>query len=136
VALQFPFSSAHRISSCLNFAIYDSLLDFRHPSSVTMVYDKLDQAPPTFQQPRVRTHILWDGAERPATCDLNSWKQIIQNISAAGGDNLSLRAAPLYVCSYPKGKAHTSPHWTKVFSTLCLMPTSDPYDAKQLTHLH
>ena len=59
-----------------------------------------------------------------------------QNTSAAGGDNLSLRAAPLYVYSYPKGKAHTHPHWTKVFSTFSLMPTSDPYDAKQLTHLH
>jgi len=26
-ALWFPFSSAHRITSCLNFAVYDSLLD-------------------------------------------------------------------------------------------------------------
>ena len=27
-------------------------------------------------------------------------------------------------------------HESKIFSTLSLMPTSDPYDAKQLTHLH
>ena len=135
-ALRFPFSSAHRITSHLNFAVYDSLLDFRRPSSVTTVHDKLEKAPPTFQQPKVRTHILLDGAERPAACDLNSWKQISQNTSAAGGDNLSLRATQLYVCLYPKGKAHTSLHRTKIFSTLSLMPTSDPYDAKQLTHLH
>jgi hypothetical protein len=138
VALRFPFSSAHRITSRLKFAVYDSLVDFRRPSSVTTVHDKLEQAPPTFQQLRVRTHILWDGAERPAACDLNSWKQISQNTSAAGGDNLPLCAALLYVCSYPKGKAHTSPHThrTKIFSALCLMPTFDLYDAKQLTHLH
>ena len=138
-ALRFPFSSAHRITSSLNFAVYDSLLEFRHPSSITMVYDKLEQAPPTFQQLRVRTHILRDGAERPVTCDLNSWKQISQNTSAAGGNNLSLRTAPLYVCSYPKHKTHTSPHRmhrTKIFSMLCAMPTPDPYDAKQLTRLH
>jgi hypothetical protein len=139
-ALRFPFSSVHRITSRLNFAIYDSLLGFRHSSSVTTVHDKLEKAPPTFQQPRVWTHILLDGAERPAACDLNSWKQISQNTSAAGGNNLSLRAAQLYVCLYPKGKAHTSPHRTKISLSLSLslslMPTSDPYDAKQLTHLH
>jgi hypothetical protein len=135
-ALRFPFSSVQRITSRLNFAVYDSLLDFRHPSSVTTVHDKLEQAPPMFRQLRVRTHILRDGAERPAACDLNSWKQISQNTLAVGGYNLSLRAAPLYVCSYPEGKAHTSPHRTKIFSTLCLMPTSDPYDANQLTLLH
>ena len=56
-ALRFPFSSAHRITSRLNFAVYDSVLDFRRPSSVTTVLDKLEQAPPTFQQLRVRTHI-------------------------------------------------------------------------------
>jgi hypothetical protein len=101
---RFPFSSVHRITSRLNFATYDSLLDFRCPSSVTTVHDKLEQAPPTFQQPRVRTHIPRHGAKRPAACDLNSWKQISENTSAAGGDNLSLRVAPLYACSYPKGK--------------------------------
>jgi hypothetical protein len=93
-ALWFPFSSVHRITSRLNFAVYDnSLLDFRRPSSVTTVHDKLEQAPPTFQQPRVRTHILQDGAERPAACDLNLWNQVSENTSAAGGDNLTLRAA-------------------------------------------
>jgi hypothetical protein len=50
--LRFPFSSAHRITSRLNFAIYESRLDFRHPSSITTVHDKLEQAPPTFQQLR------------------------------------------------------------------------------------
>jgi hypothetical protein len=37
------------------------------------------------------------------------------------------------------GYAFTTPHRTnrtKIFSALSLMPTSDPYDAKQLTHLH
>jgi hypothetical protein len=41
VALQLPFS-AHRITSRLNFAMYDSLLDFWHPSSITTVHDKLE----------------------------------------------------------------------------------------------
>jgi hypothetical protein len=40
-ALRFPFSSAHRITSRLNSAVYDSLLDFWHPSSITTVHDKL-----------------------------------------------------------------------------------------------
>jgi hypothetical protein len=41
-ALRFPFSSAHRITSCLNFAVYDSLLDFWRPSSITTVHNKLE----------------------------------------------------------------------------------------------
>jgi hypothetical protein len=41
-ALRFPFSSAQRITSRLNFAVYDSLLDFWHPSSITTVHDKLE----------------------------------------------------------------------------------------------
>jgi hypothetical protein len=138
-ALWFPLSSAHQITSHLNFAVYDSLLDFRRPSSVTMVHDKLEQAPSTFQQLRVRIHILQDGAERPAACNLNSWKQISQNTSAAGGNNLLLCTTLLNVCSYPKGKAHTSlhrTHWTKIFSTRCLIPTCDSYDVKQLMYLH
>jgi len=48
-ALQFPFS-AHRITSRFNFAVYDSLLDFWHPSSITMVHNKLEYAPSMFQQ--------------------------------------------------------------------------------------
>jgi hypothetical protein len=47
--LQFPFS-AHRITSHLNFAVYDSLLDFWRPSSISTVHDKLEQLPSTFQQ--------------------------------------------------------------------------------------
>jgi len=50
VALRFPFSSVYQITSCLNFAIYDSLLDFWHPSSITTVHDKLEWALSTFQQ--------------------------------------------------------------------------------------
>jgi len=42
VALGFPFSSAHWITSRLNFAVYDSLLDFWRPSSITTVHDKLE----------------------------------------------------------------------------------------------
>jgi len=42
-AFRLPLSSAHRITSCLNFAVYDSLLDFWRPSSITMVHDKLEQ---------------------------------------------------------------------------------------------
>jgi hypothetical protein len=42
VALRFPFSSAHWITSRLNFAVYDSLLDFWRPSSVTMICDELE----------------------------------------------------------------------------------------------
>jgi len=41
-ALRFPFSSAHRTTSRLNFAVYDSLLDFWRPSSITAVHDKLE----------------------------------------------------------------------------------------------
>jgi hypothetical protein len=41
-ALWFPFSSAHRITSRLNFAVYDSLLDFWQPSSISTVHDKLE----------------------------------------------------------------------------------------------
>jgi hypothetical protein len=41
VALRFPFF-VHWIMSCLNFAIYDSLLDFWRPSSITTVHDKLE----------------------------------------------------------------------------------------------
>jgi hypothetical protein len=54
----------------LNFAVYDSLLDFRRPSSITMVHDKFEQAPPTFQQLRREqasdktAHACW---ERPAS---------------------------------------------------------------------
>jgi hypothetical protein len=40
--LRFPFSSAHRKISRLNFAVYDSLLDFWRPSSITTVHDKLE----------------------------------------------------------------------------------------------
>jgi hypothetical protein len=40
--LRFSFSSAHRINSCFNFGIYDSLLDFWHPSSITTVHNKLE----------------------------------------------------------------------------------------------
>jgi hypothetical protein len=40
-ALRFPFS-AHRITSGLNFAVYDTLFDFWHPSSITTVHDKLE----------------------------------------------------------------------------------------------
>jgi hypothetical protein len=36
-ALRFPLSSAHRITSRLNFAVYDSLLDFWRPSFTTRV---------------------------------------------------------------------------------------------------
>ena len=93
--LRFPFSSAHRVNSSLNFAIYDSLLDFRHPSSVTTAHDKLEQATPTFQQLRVQTHIQRRGAGRPAACDLNLWKQISQNTSAADG---AITCRPLPMC--------------------------------------
>jgi len=41
-ALRFPFSSMHQITSRLNFAVHDSLLDFWHPSSITTVHDKLE----------------------------------------------------------------------------------------------
>jgi len=41
-ALRFPFSSAHRITLHLNFAVYDSLLDFWRPSSISTVHDKLE----------------------------------------------------------------------------------------------
>jgi len=51
-ALRFPFSSVHRINSRLNFAVYDSLLDFWCPSSITTVHNKLEYAPSTFQQLR------------------------------------------------------------------------------------
>jgi hypothetical protein len=34
----------------LNFGVYDSLLDFWCPSSITTVHDKLEWAPSTFQQ--------------------------------------------------------------------------------------
>jgi hypothetical protein len=69
VALRFPFSSAHLITSRLNFAIYDSLLDFWRPSSVTTVHDKLELAPSTFQLRRELAsdeiaHACW---ERPAS---------------------------------------------------------------------
>jgi hypothetical protein len=47
-ASQFRFSSAHQTISHLNFAIYDILLDFWRPSSITMVHEKLDETPPTF----------------------------------------------------------------------------------------
>ena len=43
-ALRFPLSSAHQITSRLNCAICDSLLDFWRPSSITRVHDKLEQA--------------------------------------------------------------------------------------------
>jgi hypothetical protein len=46
-ALWFP-SSAHRITSRLSFAVYDGLLDFWRPSSVTTVHDKLDKHLPQF----------------------------------------------------------------------------------------
>jgi hypothetical protein len=36
-ALRFPFSSVHRITSHLNFAVCDSVLDFWRPSSITTV---------------------------------------------------------------------------------------------------
>jgi hypothetical protein len=68
--MKFPFSSAHQIISRLNFAIYDSLLDFRRPSAVTMVHDKLEQTRPTFQQLTRQlpsdeiAHACW---ERPAS---------------------------------------------------------------------
>ena len=34
------------------------------------------------------------GAWRPAACDLNSWKQISQNISAAGDKEVIARRSP------------------------------------------
>jgi hypothetical protein len=46
-ALQFPFY-VHRITSRLNFAVCDSLLDFWRPSSKTTVHDKLDKHLPCF----------------------------------------------------------------------------------------
>jgi hypothetical protein len=54
----------------LNFAVYDSLIDFWCPSSITMVHDKLEQAPSTFQQLKHElvsdkiAHTCW---ERPAS---------------------------------------------------------------------
>jgi hypothetical protein len=45
-ALQFPFSDAHQTTSHLNFPVYDGLLDLWHPSSITMLHDILEQAPP------------------------------------------------------------------------------------------
>jgi hypothetical protein len=69
-ALRFPFSSPHRITSRLNFAVCDSLLDLRRPSSITMEHDKLDQAPPTFQQLRSKLasdKIAYACWERPAS---------------------------------------------------------------------
>jgi len=42
VALRFPFSSVYWITSRLNFAIYDSLLGFWHPSSITTVHNELE----------------------------------------------------------------------------------------------
>jgi hypothetical protein len=44
-ALQFHFSSAKRITSHFNFLIYENLLDFWRPSSITMIHNKLDQTP-------------------------------------------------------------------------------------------
>jgi hypothetical protein len=41
----------------LNFAVCDNLLDFRRPSSITTVHDKLDQAPPTFEQLTPLSHV-------------------------------------------------------------------------------
>jgi hypothetical protein len=41
-ALRFPFSSAHRITSRLNFAVYDSLFNFWRTSSITPVHDKFE----------------------------------------------------------------------------------------------
>jgi hypothetical protein len=43
-ALWFPFSTAHRRISRLNFALYDSHLYFWCPSSITTVHDKFRQA--------------------------------------------------------------------------------------------
>jgi hypothetical protein len=40
-ALRFLFS-AYQITSRLNFAVYDSLLDFWRSSSISMVHDKLE----------------------------------------------------------------------------------------------
>jgi hypothetical protein len=65
-ALRFPFSSAHQITSCLNFAVYDSLLDFWCPSSLTMVHNKLEYAPSTFQQLR---HVLASDNIAHACCE-------------------------------------------------------------------
>jgi hypothetical protein len=48
VALRFPSFSAHGTASHLISAVYDSLSGFWHPSFMTTVHDKLEEAPPTF----------------------------------------------------------------------------------------
>ena len=40
--MAFHAADVHRITSRVNFAVYDSLLDFRCPSSITTVHDKLE----------------------------------------------------------------------------------------------
>jgi hypothetical protein len=38
----------HRTTSCMNFATCDSFIDFWLSSSITMVHNKLEQAPSMF----------------------------------------------------------------------------------------
>jgi hypothetical protein len=40
--MAFHAADTHRITSRLNCAVYDSLLDFWRPSYITMVHDKLE----------------------------------------------------------------------------------------------
>jgi hypothetical protein len=41
------FFSACQTTSCFNFAVYDSLLDFYHPCPIIAVHGMLEQAPDT-----------------------------------------------------------------------------------------
>jgi hypothetical protein len=59
VVSQFPFSSAHRTTTHLNFVVYNMLLDFWCPSSITMVHDKLDH---------VLTTMAWTGFIQDCAC--------------------------------------------------------------------
>jgi hypothetical protein len=61
-ALRFPLSSAHRITSRLNFAVYDSLLDFWRPSSITRVKKKKAVCLPVFLQLKLLYNPKWSWA--------------------------------------------------------------------------